>query len=92
MEAEVYDLVNAGIAVDLLVPGKACDCTDVGIRLRTYGRNLPPRRMIIATAATFEEALLNAIAKAEDGRWESLNWATRPWSEPSAAGPSRYGL
>lgn len=92
MEAEVYDLFNSGIAVELLVPGLRDSCTEVGIRLRTYGKSLPRNRMVLGAGATFEEALSDATAKAEGGRWENLDWAARPWSCSTPAGPGRYGL
>ena len=92
MEAEVYDLVNSGIAVELLVPSLRDSCTDVGIRLRTYGKNLPRNKMIIAGAPTFAEALEEAVAKAEAGRWENLDRADRPWECGPTSQPRRYGL
>jgi hypothetical protein len=92
LEAYVYDLMNSGIAVELLVPSTKDSCTDVGIRLRTFGKQLPSNRMVLASGQTFEEALQKAVEKAEDGRWENLNWAARPWECGKAAGPGRYGL
>jgi len=92
MEAIVYDLVNSGIAVELMVPSLRDTCTDVGIRLRTYGRNLPRNKMILASAPTFQEALENALAKAEAGRWENLDWADRPWECHQEAPSKRFGL
>lgn len=92
MESEVYDLMNSGIAVELLVPSLRDSCTQVGIRLRTYGKNLPRNRMVLAAGPTFEEALTDALNKAEEGRWENLNWAARPWECGTGPTPSRFGL
>jgi len=92
MEAIVYDLVNSGIAVELMVPSLRDTCTDVGIRLRTYGKNLPRNKMILASAPTFQEALENALAKAEAGRWENLDWADRPWECNQESPAKRFGL
>lgn len=79
MECDVFDMVNSGIAVELLVPGRASECSLVGIRLRTYGKELPPNRMVLASGETFSDAFYSAVAKAEQGRWEPLDWSARPW-------------
>jgi len=92
MEAIVHELMNSGIAVELIVPSLRDTCTDVGIRLRTYGKNLPRNKMILAGAPTFEEALENAVAKAEAGRWENLDWADRPWECGGGSPVRRFGL
>lgn len=92
MENIVFDLFNAGIAVELLVPGRDCECTDVGVRLRPYAKRLPNNRMILGAAPTFMEALIIAVEKAEDGRWESLDWSKRPWTTGKSGGAGRYGL
>lgn len=92
MEATVYDLFNSGIAVELLVPSLRDSCTDVGVRLRTYGKSLPRNKMVLAAGQTFEEALNEAVTKAEDGRWENLEWSARPWPCSTDRGAGRYGL
>lgn len=92
MEDVVKDLMNNGIAVELLVPPTASPCGDVGVRLRTFGKSLPAKRMILASAPTFEGALDHAVIKAEDGRWENLDWAARPWDCVPTSGAARYGL
>lgn len=92
MEAQVYDLMNSGIAVELLVPMLRDQCTEVGVRLRTYSKHLPKNKMILAAAPTFQEALDDAIVKAEAGRWENLDWAARPWSCGPSYGVNRFGL
>lgn len=79
MEPIVRELVQAGIAVDLLIPAVKDDEGQVGVRLRTMGKQLPKNRMIMATGANFMEALDNAAGKAEQRRWENLDWAARPW-------------
>jgi len=79
MEDQVKDLMYSGISVDLLVPSPIDDAGQVGVRLRTIGRDLPPKRMIVAEAGCFSDALEAAIGKAEAGRWEHLDWAARPW-------------
>jgi len=80
MENDVFALVQSGIAVELLVPTDAPAETDVGIRLRTFGKKLPPKRMVLGSGATFAEALNDAMDKAKRGRWEDLDFAARPWS------------
>ena len=79
MEDTVADLVTAGIAVELLVGLDSTNVQRYGIRLRTFGKSLPKDRMIIAAGNTFEEALLEAVSKAEQRRWEHLVWSARPW-------------
>lgn len=82
MENIVFDLVKSGIAVELLVPTDAPDVTDVGVRLRTFGKSLPKDRMVLGVGATFSEALDDAVDKASRKRWEHLNWSARPWKRP----------
>lgn len=79
METTVAELVSAGIAVELLVGRNAAGEQCYGVRLRTFGKSLPKERMIIAAGNTFEEALIDAVAKAEQRRWEYLVWSARPW-------------
>lgn len=92
MESTVYDLFNAGIAVDLLVPTRYDASADVGIRLRPFSKNLPRNRMVLSSGATFEEALNGAVTKAEAGRWETLDWAARPWEVTGHTDRRTYGL
>lgn len=79
MEDIVAELVSAGIAVELLVGLDADQQQRYGIRLRTFGKQLPQNRMIMAAGATFSEALCEAVEKAEQRRWENLVWSARPW-------------
>lgn len=93
MEEIVAELVSAGIAVELLVGVDAEQIQRYGIRLRTFGKQLPQNRMIIAAGATFQEALIEAVEKAEQRRWENLVWSSRPWDVPARTGSSTlYGL
>lgn len=92
MEAEVWELMRAGITVDLIVGVTADDGVGVGVRLRTIGKRLPKQLMVLGCADTFEEALADAVAKAAAGRWESLNWAARPWETRTAPTFSQFGL
>lgn len=92
MEDDVWELFNAGIAVDLLVPTSRDTCTDVGIRLRPYSKRLPAHRMVLGAGPTFIEALEDALVKAKAGRWESLNWSARPWGVSAAPNVGLYGL
>lgn len=90
MEELVKELTYAGIAVDLLVPAPRDDQGQYGVRLRTYGRDLPPKRMVLGAGHTFEEAMYDATEHARASRWELLDWSARPWdvdkqSQPSAA-------
>lgn len=79
MEQTVVMLMQAGIAVELLVSAPPQGEPEVGVRLRPFGRKLPRNKMIIASGDTFEEALINAVGKAESRRWEALDWSARPW-------------
>ena len=79
MESDVFDLVKAGIAVELLVPTASPEVSDVGVRLRTFGKLLPKNKMVLGSGPTFYEALCDAMDKAKRGRWEGLDWAARPW-------------
>lgn len=93
MEQTVAELVSAGIAVELLVGLNAEGVQCYGVRLRTFGKQLPKDRMIIAAGNTFEEALCEAVAKAESKRWEHLVWSARPWDIKERTVPSTlYGL
>lgn len=92
MEGDVWELFKAGIAVDLLVPLGTSTVLDVGVRLRPYKKTLPKNKMILGCGATFPEALEDAIGKAHDGRWESLDWAARPWEVDRPPDLSAYGL
>ena len=92
METTVYELVNSGIAVDLLVPSRYDSSDSVGVRLRPFSKNLPKNRMVLAAGHTFEEALHDAVAKAEAGRWENLDWAARPWPVTGTPDRRTYGL
>lgn len=92
MESDVWELNKAGVAVELLTPLGTSTVTDVGIRLRTYGKLLPRDRMVLCRGATFVEALNGAIAKAQAGRWEPLEWAARPWDVDKPPDAARFGL
>jgi len=95
MEATVWELMNSGIAVELIVTSPKDEITAVGIRLRTYGKLLPKDKMILSAGETFEEALEAAVEKAKGGHWEHLNWAARPWTVGTSAASrvaAAYGL
>lgn len=92
MEDDVWELFNAGIAVELLVPTSREACTCVGIRLRPYSKKLRQGVMVLASGETFVEALSDAIAKAQNGRWERLDWSARPWETAKGPGGGQYGL
>jgi hypothetical protein len=94
VENDVFALVQAGIAVELLVPVDNPAVTEVGIRLRTYGKQLPPNKMVLGVGEVFQEALLDAMQKAKSGRWENLDWSARPWAKgrPLADGGAAWGL
>lgn len=79
MEEIVAELVSAGIAVELLVGLDIEQKQRYGVRLRTFGKQLPQNRMIMAAGNTFSEALCEAVEKAEQRRWENLVWSARPW-------------
>jgi len=93
MEEAVLELMLAGIATELLCARAADGTAFYGVRLRPFGRNLPKNKMIVAAGATFEEAVINAITKAEARRWEALDWSTRPWEQLTRNSPaSSFGL
>lgn len=83
LEQTVSMLASAGISTELIVQSNGDTDVDVGVRLRPFGRKLPKNKMIIASGSTFEEALRNAVGKAESRRWEALDWAARPWETPT---------
>ena len=83
LEQTVSMLASAGIAVELLVSTAGDVEPEVGVRIRPFGRKLPKNKMIVASGATFEEALHNAVGKAESRRWEALDWSARPWETPT---------
>lgn len=80
MEPIIRELIQSGVAVDLLVPSVRDDNEQVGVRLRTMGKNLPKDRMVLGEGTTFMEALNEAVARAGERRWERLDWAARPWA------------
>lgn len=93
MEEAVLELLLAGIATELLCARAADGTAFYGVRLRTFGRNLPKNKMIVAAGNTFSEALINAIEKAEARRWEYLDWSTRPWADIARTSKgSSFGL
>lgn len=95
MEIEdlVWALVSAGIAVELLVQTGSKEEYQVGIRLRTFGKQLPRDRMILAGGHTFREALEEAVEKARARRWEQLDWGARPWQVANKEwGADQFGL
>jgi len=82
-EDKVYACIISGIAVEMLVRSNADDTYNVGIRLRTYGKNLPRDKMVLADGDSFGSALDSALEKAKARRWEKLDWAARPWTVPT---------
>jgi hypothetical protein len=92
-ENRVLQLQASGITVDLLCAQISNSIAYVGVRLRPFAKKLPREKMVMATGATFEDALTVALGKAEDGRWENLDWSARPWDSSEAGGAAhRYGL
>lgn len=93
MEEIVLELQLAGISTELLCARAADGTAFYGVRLRPFGRQLPKNKMIIAAGATFSEALVNAIEKAESRRWEAIDWSARPWeSIVKSDGARSFGL
>jgi len=93
LEQFVADLQSSGIGTDLVQGWDAEGEWRVGIRLRSFGRNLPKNRMVLAAGATYYEAMVAALGKAEEGRWESVDYAARPWeTRPGLLGQHTYGL
>lgn len=79
MEDIVRQLQMAGICVDLLCGTDKDGAVRYGTRLRTFGKDLPKGKMIIAQGDTFAEAIGEAVEKAYARRWENTDWAARPW-------------
>ncbi|HKH21943.1 MAG TPA: hypothetical protein VKB53_13940 [Gammaproteobacteria bacterium] len=79
MENNVLVLTGLGVTVDILAEVDATGTEAFGVRLRTFGKTNPKNKMILAASETFDEALSMAIEKAQNGRWENLDWAARPW-------------
>lgn len=94
MEETVYDCQRAGIAVDLLVGAGDDGLVHFGVRLRTFGRNVPKDKMILAEGATFADALATATEYAIARAWTKLDWGSRPWAvgDRRTIAPSNYGL
>lgn len=55
-----------------------------GCRLRPYGSRAPKNKMALGGGRTSLAALQEAVEKAAAGRWETLDWAARPWSVAEA--------
>lgn len=79
MQELVYDLQRIGIATELLTGDGADGMVHYGVRLRTFGKNLPKNKMVMAEGATFEEAMDIAYGEAIARRWINTDWAARPW-------------
>lgn len=93
LEQLVADLQAAGIGVDLVQGFDETGEWRLGVRIKTFGRNLPKNRMVLGTGDTYQEALVQAISKAENGRWENVDYAARPWAVRSGLpGQHRFGL
>lgn len=82
MEELVYDLLRAGIAVDLLCGAGADGMVHYGVRLRPFAKDLPKGKMIIAEGDSFSEGLDAAYAIAQARTWRNIDWAARPWAAP----------
>jgi hypothetical protein len=65
-----------------------------GVRLRTFGRNTPKDKMVLAEGGTFDEALDIAVERAIARAWVKLDWAERPWAvgERRIIDGSNFGL
>lgn len=50
-----------------------------GVRLRPWDRH-NKGKMVIGGGQTVEEAFISAARKAQEGRWEPLDFAKRPWA------------
>lgn len=66
---------NVEFLFDFTGDGDVC----FGVRLRPYGRRAPRNKMVLGKGWTAQEALQEAVDKAKEGRWETLDWASRPW-------------
>ena len=87
------DLQSSGINVDLLSGYDRDNVYRFGVRLRTFGKNTPKDLMVLSVGETFTDAVNNAVAKAQAGRWEKIDWAARPWDVRTAySSASPYGL
>jgi hypothetical protein len=93
LEQYAADLQASGIALELICGWDASNEFRFGVRLRAFAKNLPKNRMVIATGDTFLEATAEAIAKAESGRWENVDYAARPWpTRTGVVGRHTFGL
>lgn len=81
-----YQLLSSGIALELLGGVDAEGIWRQGVRLRTFGRQVPKHKMVMASGDSFEEAANEAVAKAKERRWEALDWGARPWNVRTGGG------
>jgi hypothetical protein len=49
------------------------------VRLRPFANKAQKDNMVLGKGETFADALQDAVKRAEQGRWEPLDWAKRPW-------------
>ena len=91
LESYALLLQRSGIALELLTPGANEPNEFVGVRLRTFGKKLPPKKMVIARGHTFVEATERAVTDARARNWRTLDWAARPW-ERFTPEPDEFGV
>lgn len=69
----------------LYKPGVGTSPAVVGVRIRPWDAK-NRGYMILGKGETVNAALREAIGKAQAGRWETLDWAKRPWAVDSRRG------
>lgn len=80
MEELLIEATEARCNVDLLCDPAGMDTWNIGVRLRPWKNSRGGGDMILGVGDTVKEALENAVSKARNGRWETLDWAKRPWA------------
>jgi len=92
LELLFTELQESGIALELLGGIDLASAYRLGVRLRTFGKDIPKNKMVLAAGDSFEEAANQAVAKAEARRWETLDFSARPWEVRSRqASAGRFG-
>lgn len=93
LEERLIEFALAKCNIDVLVEEQTGDDPPhIGVRIRPWTAK-DKDWMVLGSGYTLEVALDDAYTKAEQGRWEPIDWSARPWTDtstnrrPSTIGP-----
>lgn len=85
-EALLGECFTNRVNVEVLMDADGPESYHLGVRLRPYGNSQSRGYMVLGRGDTLQSALGDAVAKANAGRWEELDWAKRPWPKAAKGG------